>query len=228
MQFETVIGIEVHAQLKTNSKIFCLSPGIKEVYSRAGVTDERLQVIPNGVRTDLFRFEKNCKYGDRTIYLAKIDPRKRQSIYQNIENLYFAGNCVDPQFNINSDRYLGEWTKETLYSNLTDYANLALLSDGEAHPLVCLEALSSGLGLVLSECATANLDLSKEFIDVIPEKKINDISYVAEILNKNRHKSILHRQLIREYAKSFDWNKIIKDIYLKAIFENDPRDKTTW
>lgn len=214
--------------VNTNARIFCLSPGIKEVYSKAGVPDERLCVIPNGVRTDLFRFENDCKYPDRTIYLAKIDPRKRQSIYQNIENLYFAGNCVDPQFNLKNSRYLGEWTKETLYSNLTEYASLALLSDGEAHPLVCLEALSSGLGLVLSECATANLDLEKDYIDVIPDKKLDDISYVANVLSENRRKALAQRQKIREYSKSFDWNKIVKDFYLKAVSKNDPRDKDTW
>ncbi len=28
MEFEPVIGLEVHAQLKTKTKIFCLKPGV--------------------------------------------------------------------------------------------------------------------------------------------------------------------------------------------------------
>lgn len=213
--------------VNTTARIFCLSPGIAEVYSKAGIPDNRLCVVPNGVRTDLFKFIDSCRYPDRTLYLAKVDPRKRQSKLQRIEGLYFAGNCVDPQFNTNNDRYLGEWDKETLYSSLTDYANLALLSDGEAHPLVCLESLSAGLGLVLSECATANLDLNKSFIDVVPEEKLNDEVYVAKVLEDNRLKSVSQRQQIREYAKSFDWSNIIKDIYLKAVFTNDSGNKIT-
>jgi hypothetical protein len=63
---------------------------------------------------------------------------------------------------------------------LTNYGNLVLLSDGEAHSLVLMEALAAGLGIVISEFATANLDLDKEFIDVIPENKINDIEYIEK------------------------------------------------
>lgn len=203
--------------VNTTAKIFCLSPGIRDVYSKAGISDERLYVVPNGVRTDLFKFDKECKYSDRTLYLAKVDPRKRQSKLQNIENLYFAGNCIDNEFNTNSPRYLGEWDKEKLYNNLTEYANLALLSDGEAHPLVCLEAMSAGLGLVLSECATANLDLNKTFIDVIPESRIGDTEFIAKVLEENRKKSVTQREQIREYAKEFDWKNIISKIYIKSI-----------
>jgi hypothetical protein len=58
---------------------------------------------------------------------------------------------------------LGEWDKETLYKNLTHYGNLVLLSDGEAHPLVCMEALASGLGVVVCEWGKANLDTTQRF-----------------------------------------------------------------
>lgn len=203
--------------VNTTAKIFCLSPGIRDVYSKAGIPDERLFVVPNGVRTDLFKFEKECKYPDRTLYLAKVDPRKRQAKLQNIDGLYFAGNCVDNEFNTNSPRYLGEWNKDKLYNNLTEYANLALLSDGEAHPLVCLEAMSAGLGLVLSECATANLDLNKSFVDVIPEAKIGDTEFISNVLEENRKKSVTQRDKIREYAKEFDWKNIITKNYLASV-----------
>ena len=203
--------------VNTTAKIFCLSPGIRDVYSKAGIPDERLYVVPNGVRTDLFKFEAECKQPDRTLYLAKVDPRKRQSKLQNIDSLYFAGNCVDNAFNTNSPRYLGEWDKEKLYNNLTEYANLALLSDGEAHPLVCLEAMSAGLGLVLSEYATANLDLDKSFIDIIPESKINDTDFIDKVLKENRKKSTTQREQIREYAREFDWKNIISNFYVKFI-----------
>jgi len=77
--------------------------------------------------------------------------------------------------------------------------------------------MSAGLGLVLSECATANLDLNKQFIDVIPESKIDDTEYIASVLNANRKKSIIRRTEIREYAKTFDWAEIISKTYLPLL-----------
>ena len=154
---------------------------------------------------------------NRTIYLAKVDYRKRQHIFQNIPELYFAGNIADNRFDQNSGRYLGEWSKEHLYQNLTDYANLALLSDGEAHPLVCVEALSAGLGLVLSEFACANLDLSLPFIDVIPESQINNIPYVQRVLKENAAKSVPMREKIKEYGASFSWKNVVENSYVPTI-----------
>lgn len=202
--------------LKT-AKIFALSPSISDKYKKYGFDESRIKVIPNGVRDDLFHFDEVCEHPNSSIFLAKIDFRKRQYLFQNIENLYFAGNIADDRYNRNN--YLGEWTKDHLYQNLTKYANLVLLSDGEAHPLVCLEAMSAGLGLVISEWATANLDLSKPFIDVIPESKVGDIDYVSYVIENNRKKSITMRKEIREYViENFSWNKIVKEHYLKNIF----------
>ena len=62
---------------------------------------------------------------DRSLYLAKIDYRKRQSMFQSISSLYYAGNNADSNFNTNIN-YLGEWSKEYLYINLSDYGNLVL------------------------------------------------------------------------------------------------------
>jgi hypothetical protein len=100
---------------------------------------------------------------------------------------------------------------------LTNYGNLVLLSDGEAHSLVLMEALAAGLGIVISEFATANLDLNMEFIDVIPEKRTNDIQYIESIIIKNRKYSISHREEILEYSKNFEWSNVIENYYLPNI-----------
>jgi hypothetical protein len=112
---------------------------------------------------------------------------------------------------------LGEWSKETLYNQLTDYGNLVLLSDGEAHPLVCMEALAAGLGVVVCEWGKANLDTDKEFITVIPEEKITDIDYVENAIIKNREYSIAHRNEIVEYSKQFDWKEVLKKYYIPSV-----------
>jgi hypothetical protein len=80
-----------------------------------------------------------------------------------------------------------------------------------------MEALAAGLGIVISEFATANLDLDKEFIEVIPEKRINDIEYIESIIIKNREYSISHREEILEYSKNFEWSNIIENYYIPNI-----------
>jgi glycosyltransferase involved in cell wall biosynthesis len=197
--------------------IFCLSEGISKVYQiMLGISPDQLFVTPNGVNAEVFNFTKFPKYPERSIYLAKIDYRKRQHLFQSIDSLWYAGNIADQRFNPNKN-YLGEWSKDTLYKNLTQYGNLVLLSDGEAHPLVCMEALACGLGVVVSQFGTANLDLSKNFIDVIPEDKISDIEYIESVILKNRKYSIENRQEILEYSKQFSWKNIIQNYYIPNV-----------
>ena len=203
------------ARLRPN--IFCLSEGIKNVYKDLmNVPEDNLFVTPNGVNTKAFSYTENPEHGDLSIYLAKIDYRKRQYQFQSINSLWYAGNIADNRFNT-SKNYLGEWSKETLHEKLTHYGNLVLLSDGEAHPLVCMEALAAGLGIVVTEWGKANLDDSKEFITIIPENKVNDIEYVENEIIKNRQYSLQHRKNILEYSKNFDWHNIIENYYLPNI-----------
>ena len=205
------------AQIKPN--IFCLSPGIKEVYEkRMGIPSDQLFVTPNGVNVEKFKFEKLPLTHDmcKSIYLAKIDYRKRQHMFQSIDSLYYAGNNADQRFDTNKN-YLGEWSKETLYNDLTQYGNLVLLSDGEAHPLVCLEAFAAGLGVVISQWAAANLDVEKDFITVIPEDKIEDVEFIEGEILRNRYYAVNHREEILEYVKQFDWIKVIEKYYIPAI-----------
>jgi len=198
-------------------RTFCLSPGIKKTYEEVlNFPSDKLFVTPNGVNLSNFTFAENPKYPDRSLYLAKIDYRKRQHLFQSIDSLWFAGNIADNKFNQNKN-YLGEWSKDVLYSSLTDYGNLVLLSDGEAHPLVCLEAFASGLGVVVSEFAAANLDTSKEFITVILESKISDIEYVESEIIKNREYSVSNRKEILDYASQFEWSKVIEEYYIPAM-----------
>ena len=201
----------------SNVSIFCLSEGIADVYRDACVPDDRIFVTRNGVRNDLFSFTEECPRPNDSIYLAKIDDRKGQYKYRHIDNLWFYGGISDNRFPEWHPRYLGEITKQELYTDLTQWANLVLLSDGEAHPLVCMEAMSAGLGLVISECASANLDLNLPFIDVIPLDKLGDIDYVSSVIKKNREMSITMRNKIREYSLSFSWLQTIEDNYVSAI-----------
>lgn len=201
----------------SNVNMLCLSPGIAEVYKNSCMEEEKIHVVHNGVRTDLFNFNEEAKRPGDSLYLAKVDERKRQFHFMDIDNLWFAGRIADQRFSESHPRYLGEMSKQDLYSNLTDFSNLVLLSDGEAHPLVCMEALAAGLGLVISECAAANLDTSLPFIDVVKEEDVYNKEYVSEIISKNRLVSNEMRKEIREYSLNFDWEHVVKNIYIPTV-----------
>lgn len=206
---------DLFEQIKPN--VFGLSNGINRVYRDiTGIPESRLYLNPNGVNCKLFDFTDTPEYGNRSIYLAKIDHRKRQSMFQSIDSLWYVGNIEDNNFDT-SKNYLGEWNKETLYKNLTQYGNLVLLSDGEAHPLVCMEAFAAGLGVVVSEYATANLDINRNFITVIPEDRITDLKFIEEKIIENREYSVKNRKEILDYAKEFEWCKILNDYYLPNV-----------
>lgn len=207
------ISIELQNYITLNA----LSKEVADVYIKYGFNKSKVNIIRNGAREDLFEFTNTPKFADRSIYVAKIELRKAQYKYQSISNIDFAGNYHNSSFDIRNKNYLGEWTKDVLYKNLTEYGNLILLSDGEADPLVVKEALIAGLGVVVSECAAANLDRSKRFIDVIPNDKLDDTEYVKQIIEKNREICKQERENIRNYGiETFSWKNIIHD-YIEII-----------
>jgi glycosyltransferase involved in cell wall biosynthesis len=201
-----------------NIGIISLSDGIAEAFVNAGVAPENSHVIPCAINTKLFAFNSEAEVPDRSIYLAKIEPRKRQHMFQHADfNIDFAGPITDNRFHHQNKNYIGVLNKQKIYDTLTRWANLVLLSDGEGHARVCLEGMAAGLGLVVSEQATANLDTSKPFIDVIPQDKINDREFVKRTIEKNREASCSMRKEIRDYCiKKFSWDSIIGK-YEKAI-----------
>ena len=192
---------------------------------KQGADKKRIKKIKNGINSQLFQFAEKPKL-DRTICLGKITPRKNQARFQSLHTIDFVGNCDDANFNTGRPNYLGEWTNATLYENLTNYANLFLFSEGEADPLVVKEALIAGLGVVVNRSSAANLDLSKDFITVVDDDKIDDLEYIFYRLEENKSKSVPLRKEIREYGvANFDISVEV-DKYLEVIQEIRP--KTTW
>lgn len=205
--------------LPSNCYILCLSEEIKDIYIKyRPVAKNKIIVIGNGARDDQFHYEEKAKFLQKSVCVGKVENRKRQYLLKDIDSVDIVGNIHDNVIFSNKECYKGEWDKETLFTNLTNYSNLILLSDGEADPLVVKEALIAGLGLVLSEKSTANLDLSKKFIDVIKETDIGNKEYITFIIEKNRKVSNELRKEIREYAlENFSWNSIIMKKYIPFI-----------
>lgn len=197
---------------KGNYKIFTLSNEIKEKYINTGCDPTKLIVMPNGVDSSLFNFIPNCLYTNKSVYVGAISARKNQYKYTSIKNLFFIGKIECQKFQKN-ERYLGEWTKQTLYLFLSTFANLVLLSSSECHSLAVAEALLCGLGVVVSEAASANLDRTKPWITVIPDDKLDDLEYVENAIIENRKNSIINKTKIRKHAlETLSWDVRIQEV----------------
>ena len=219
--------------LKDGLFVFVLSPVWRKVFLDCGYNPAEVFVTPNGADHRRFRFRKTPLHENRSIYLGVVNRGKRQSLYQAIDSIDFAGPYTDEEnaderFDITRENYLGEWTREHLYEHLSDYANLVILSKVEvAAPLVVLEALVCGLGVVVSSAASANLDTQLPWISVIPDEKITDVAFVEAEIVRNREISLRHREQIREYGiENFSWEKLIPryaDLCLKLHAERTGR-----
>jgi len=183
-----------------NIKVLALDNFIKEfLINEFKVKEPNIIVIPNGARQDLIQFSPTPNTIN-SICLGNVDGRKRQYLLKNTD-IKFIGRLSNNFEDFNMRNVFGEWKREKLYSDLTHNANSILLSYSEAAPLATVESLMAGLGLVVSEACTANLDLSKPYIDVIPEDKIQDEEFVNKTIVNNREKSLSMRKEIRKYAE---------------------------
>jgi hypothetical protein len=122
-------------QVKNIVKLNVISDDIKKIYIKYGFPAKKINVIRNGAREDNYLYKSTPLKANKSIYLGKVELRKGQYKYQSISNIDFVGNYHDSSFDKTNSNYLGEWTKDKLYEQLTDYGNLVLLSEGEAGPV---------------------------------------------------------------------------------------------
>lgn len=210
-----------------NNKYYnvCVSQKDFDYYKRDGADTSKMFVSRNGC-TDQYRLSLSPKKSDRSIYLAAIEKRKRQYVYQDIESIDFIGPLNDDyMFDGSRENYLGTPTTEYMLDNLTEYGNLVLLTDAEnGTPLVVQEALMAGLGVVISKYAAWEIEKTLPFISVIEDDKINDIEYVKKVIEENRSTSLEMRSDIRKYAEErFSWGTVAKNYIgnLNRITKNE-------
>jgi len=197
---------------------FCVSQKDYDIFKKHNVGENRLHLFKTGAQHRDIKFISEPKYNDRTICIGKIDRRKMQFFYQDIESIDFVGPIGDP-YNFDIERnYLGEWTRKDICDNIGEYANTMLLSVGEnGTPLVIKECLIAGLGVVTSKYCAYELDDNLPFITIISDDKLEDLDYVSKCLIENREISLSMKEEISQYGiENFSWNELIKT-YSKNI-----------
>ena len=208
-----------HKFCQNHSYIFTLSELNNFHFKSFGAREDLLWAWTYGVNSENFNFNLNPSLPERTLCLGKVEPRKQQAYLQTLNaNIDFAGPVVDNKFNQTDSSCLGMWSRDQVYNELTEYANLILFSDGEAAPQVTAEALLAGCGLVVSKEASANLDESLPFVDVVDRTTI-DSETLIKTIEKNRINSIKHRKEIRKYGlETFDLKDCVSR-YIEKIEE---------
>ena len=200
-----------------NFYIFSSSQKDIDTFVRFGADANHCWLSRLGVLPDSYQFDPNATY-DRTLSFSQICDRKRQYIIQDFDNIDFIGRLEYGKFN-NGKNYKGEMMREKLNMEITKYSNFTLLSSVEnTTPLAVKEALICGLGVVVSEQVSVELCASLDFIDVIPEDKIEDLSYIEDVLEKNKEYSVKNRNEIRDYGiKTFGLANILEFGYIPKL-----------
>ena len=171
-------------------------------------------LLENGVSNNLFTFHQSPINNGKTIYLGKISTRKNQHKYCNLNNIDIIGPGGKGMKN-----WKGSWTRDEVYNKLSSYGNMLLISDGEADPLVIKEALICGLGVVVNESSAKNLE-EKTFITIIPENKLDDLTFIQNQIDNNRRISIKLRPEIKKYGEEkYGFDNLISN-YLEIIENN--------
>ena len=185
---------------------FVLADKDIECLIRNGADSKYIYKLENGI-ADKFTYKSvvEAAHMDKTIYLGKITIRKGQVRYCNLEGIHIVGPGGEGLAN-----YQSSWTRHEVYSKLSDYGNLLLLSDGEADPLVVKEAMMAGLGVVINETSGKNLERDLDFVSIIPDSRKDDNEYIQCVMDNNRKISYQKRDIIRQYAREhFCWPPLI-------------------
>jgi len=197
--------------------IFCSSQKDIDTFAKSGADIKNCWLSKLGVLSSSYKFDETSTY-NKTICFSQICDRKRQYLIQDFDNIDFVGRMEHGLFR-NRSNYKGEMPRDQLNEEITKYSNFALLSSVEnTTPLVVKEALICGLGVVVSEQVSTELDTDLEFIDVIPEDRIQDAAYIKMVLEKNRKYSEDNRVAIRDYGiRSFDLESILEYEYIPKL-----------
>ncbi len=219
----------IHRRMCRVPYLFALSNEIAEAARREGFRN-RIFVVPNAVDCNEFTFQPDPPATPKAVVLGRVEERKKQVYLAGVlRGRPVACDLIGPYKDTDRDLLrnipnvpiLGPWNRDQVRSRLTEYACLALLSDGEAHACVVLEAMAAGLSLVVSPEASHNLDPALPFLHIVDRNDDAAVANAVETAVRDNHH---HRNDVRRYCqKNFDWS-VIGPKYVQAAREiaSDP------
>ncbi len=198
--------------------LFASSQKDIDTYTDFRAVPENIWLSKLGVRCDPYQFNEYATF-DTTLCFSQVCDRKRQYLLEKFNDGEVEIWGRREQGKYTGRHYQGEMPREILNQNITNYSNFILLSEVEnTTPLVVKESLICGLGVVVTEPVARELDTSKDFIDVIPEDKVNDHDYVKEVVARNKKVSRQIRKDIRRYGiDTFGLENILAYEYIPKL-----------
>jgi glycosyltransferase involved in cell wall biosynthesis len=198
---------------KPNVHIFAVSSKDKMTFETMGGIRGNAYLMLNGVNVDKFTFKETPHFPNRSVVLAKVEPRKRQHLTYWFDDVDYIGRG-----DFRHPNFRGELGHDVLYRMLTDFGNMVLLSDGEnGTPIAVKEGLAAGLGCVLSKAAAFEFKDSLPWITVVPEEDLANMTILRSHINRNREVTQRMRKEIREWTKKhWDWS-VLLDQYVSNV-----------
>lgn len=200
------------------SKLLLPSELMKNSFIKFGFPENKCSILPYPINHIDIEWMQEPYYKNKTLCISNINDNERQNLLLLIDNVYLVGLIKNYSFPTEHKRYLGDWTQNQIKEKLTQYSNIILISKHATSPIILKYAMAAGCGIVISEACKANLDISKPWITLLEEKRINDIEYIKTMINNNHIMCQGIRDTIRTYAKNeFQWNYIFQEKFLKYI-----------
>jgi hypothetical protein len=83
---------------KSDDYIFALSQKDIDLFIAHGKNPDKLILCKNGSNHSEIQPRESGKFNDKSVYIAKIEERKRQYMFQTIPDVDFYGPCGDNYF----------------------------------------------------------------------------------------------------------------------------------
>ncbi|MFH1849754.1 MAG: glycosyltransferase family 4 protein [archaeon] len=230
------------AVLKRMDRIITVSPDVREVLIKEGISNDRVRFIPNGVDTEVYA------PGNKPDYLLKryqlksedfvvgticgLEKRKRVDLLikaiSKLDHpklkLFIGGRGDSYDDLLNLAKRLGV-SKKVIFGNfikkdeLRDHYNLfdvyALPSDLEAMPLAILEAMACGKPAIGTKVGAIPLEISHRENGYIIEKgDLNSlVNHVKEMLSDPGLTQEMGRNSLKRVKEKFNWDHCAKQTY---------------
>ncbi|MFO7837847.1 MAG: glycosyltransferase family 4 protein [Candidatus Thorarchaeota archaeon] len=235
--FEFAWKVSVMA-CKVYDRVVLVDPSQKSIFTRLGVSEEKLTVVPNGVDTRLFIPNTNSKPNERVefVYVGRLSVEKGIHVllkafrkyhkYNPYSRLTLVGEGIlkhifQKSYDGDSVRWLGQIDHSKVPKVLQNADVFVLPQSIGGLGLSVMEAMSCGLPVITTKIGeTANLLSSEEGILVEPDDDdaiYNAMKMLGEDEALRRSMGVKCRQKIES---KYSWTtqvRLLEDIYANLL-----------
>jgi len=227
--------------LNSAEKVLCYTSEEKKILSKMGVCQSKIEVIPNGIDTDLFTPPKRRKTRNVILWIGRFVSGKRPDLAIKILagvrrkipeiTLIMIGDgplkesCVRLAKKLNVERSLKiiSFIPHRMMPRLYQMADVLLITSiTEGVPRVMLEAMSCEVPIVMSEISHLKTIISGCGVFFKKDEVISAIEQIEVLLSSDELRYELGRNGRLKVVKKYSWNRYVKridELYEKLLQE---------